>query len=159
MQAVGRNKVAAWNELFNLYKTAHPALAAEFERRVACRLPADWEKTLPAFKPNENNQATRKYSQMVLEKLDQVELGLLSGRDALRLHGALDEPPKELHGVRFDDGSSFRHGDLSCTGTPRRNSRLIQSLLAASLRASSSDANLLGNPVVEIYPRAVISCA
>ncbi len=33
---------AAWNDKFAAYKTAFPELAAEFERRMAGELPADW---------------------------------------------------------------------------------------------------------------------
>jgi len=35
---------AAWNEKFSAYKAAFPELAAEFERRMAGDLPADWAK-------------------------------------------------------------------------------------------------------------------
>ncbi len=34
----------AWNEKFAAYKAAHPELAAEFERRMAGDLPADWSE-------------------------------------------------------------------------------------------------------------------
>jgi len=38
----GAKAEAAWNEKFAAYKTAHPELAAEYERRMAGDLPADW---------------------------------------------------------------------------------------------------------------------
>lgn len=38
---------AAWRELFERYRVAHPALAAEFTRRFARALPADWARCLP----------------------------------------------------------------------------------------------------------------
>ncbi|MGB5338239.1 MAG: transketolase, partial [Gammaproteobacteria bacterium] len=39
----------AWNEKFAAYKAAHPELAAEFKRRMAGDLPADWSKKSAAF--------------------------------------------------------------------------------------------------------------
>ena len=40
---------AAWNEKFAAYKAAHPELAAEYERRMAGDLPADWAEKSAAF--------------------------------------------------------------------------------------------------------------
>jgi transketolase len=40
---------AAWNEKMAAYKSAHPELAAEFERRVNGDLPSDWEKKANEF--------------------------------------------------------------------------------------------------------------
>jgi len=37
---------AAWNEKFEAYRTAHPDLAAEFERRQSGTLPDAWESTM-----------------------------------------------------------------------------------------------------------------
>ena len=38
-----------WNDKFAAYKAAHPAEAAEFERRMAGELPADWSDKANAF--------------------------------------------------------------------------------------------------------------
>ncbi len=40
---------AAWNEKFAAYKAAHPELAAEYERRMAGELPADWADKSAAY--------------------------------------------------------------------------------------------------------------
>ncbi len=40
---------AAWNEKFAAYKAAHPELAAEYERRMAGDLPADWADKSAAY--------------------------------------------------------------------------------------------------------------
>ncbi len=45
----GAEAEAAWNEKFAAYKVAHPELAAEFERRMAGDLPADWVAQADAF--------------------------------------------------------------------------------------------------------------
>jgi len=64
---------AAWNEAFDAYKAAHPDLAAEFERRMAGELVADWEAQADAFiKSVAENGATiasRKASQNAIEGL------------------------------------------------------------------------------------------
>ena len=40
---------AAWNDKFAAYKSAYPELAAEYERRMAGELPADWAGKSAAF--------------------------------------------------------------------------------------------------------------
>jgi transketolase len=62
---------AAWNEKFDAYEKAHPALAAEFKRRMAGELPAEWPSIADAFvaKCNEeaDSPATRKASLNAIE--------------------------------------------------------------------------------------------
>ncbi len=62
---------AAWNEKFAAYKAAYPDLAAEFERRVAGELLADWETQADAFIKSVAEKgeklATRKASQNAIE--------------------------------------------------------------------------------------------
>jgi len=48
---------AAWNEKFAAYKAEFPALAAEYERRVAGDLPADWAAKSGEFIANINAEA------------------------------------------------------------------------------------------------------
>ena len=63
----------AWRELFKRYQREHPELAAEFARRMAGELPANWSEGLRAFA--EDAQAalqpleTRKSSQSCLDAL------------------------------------------------------------------------------------------
>ena len=45
----GAKAEAAWNEKFAAYKAAYPELAAEYERRMAGDLPADWAKKSADF--------------------------------------------------------------------------------------------------------------
>ncbi len=60
-----------WNDKFASYKKAHPDLAAEFERRISGRLPADWAKQSEAFikslAAKGEKVATRKASQIALD--------------------------------------------------------------------------------------------
>ncbi|HEX5636068.1 MAG TPA: transketolase, partial [Gammaproteobacteria bacterium] len=46
-----------WNKKFAEYKAANPALAAEFERRMAGKLPADWAKKSAAYVAKVNGEA------------------------------------------------------------------------------------------------------
>jgi transketolase len=62
---------AAWNEKFAAYEVAHPALAAEFKRRMAGELPAEWSSSAEAFVAQCNeaadSPATRKASLNAIE--------------------------------------------------------------------------------------------
>jgi transketolase len=61
---------AAWNEKFAAYQAAYPAEAAEFTRRMAGELPADWDEKANAFITEVNAKAekiaSRKASQNAL---------------------------------------------------------------------------------------------
>ena len=67
----GAKLVADWRTRFAAYRAAHPALAAEFERRVAGRLPADFAQRASAFVSAQaakaETVATRKASQQAIE--------------------------------------------------------------------------------------------
>lgn len=69
--SAGSAREAQWQARFNSYRDAHPALAAEFERRVAGKLPVDWSQSAQAFIDALNDDAatvaSRKASQMTLE--------------------------------------------------------------------------------------------
>ncbi|HGS4813692.1 TPA: transketolase [Vibrio cholerae] len=67
----GASKEAAWNEKFAAYAKAYPAEAAEYKRRVAGELPANWEaatsEIIANVQANPANIASRKASQNALE--------------------------------------------------------------------------------------------
>ena len=62
-----------WRQRFERYRSAHPALAAEFERRMAGQLPEDWPATVAAAQAAAADRpgalATRKASQNALDAL------------------------------------------------------------------------------------------
>lgn len=58
-----------WEGTMSAYREAYPEKAAEFERRIAGRLPDGWDDDLPAFEPGETGMATRAASGSVLEVL------------------------------------------------------------------------------------------
>jgi len=53
----GAKAEAAWNEKFAAYKAAFPELAAEYERRMAGDLPADWAEKSAAYIAGVNSDA------------------------------------------------------------------------------------------------------
>jgi len=53
----GAKVEAAWNEKFAAYKAEFPELAAEYERRMAGDLPADWAETSGAYIAGVNAEA------------------------------------------------------------------------------------------------------
>ena len=69
-RAKGAEREARWNDKLAAYRTAHPALAAELERRLAGKLPADWPAKAATFIAEVNAKAekiaTRKASQNCL---------------------------------------------------------------------------------------------
>jgi len=72
-RAQGVQVEQVWRNRFEAYRSAHPALAAEFERRMAGALPDDWAAQLPALLNAVAGQtdavATRKASQQALDAL------------------------------------------------------------------------------------------
>ncbi len=57
-----------WRERFAAYEAAYPVEAAEFERRMAGRLPEDWTAALPAYGPDDA-MGTRNASQATIQGL------------------------------------------------------------------------------------------
>ncbi len=72
-----------WKQRFESYRSAHPELAKEFERRIAGDLPGDWEQNSSAFIASVNEKAekiaSRKASQNSLEGFGTLLPELLGG--------------------------------------------------------------------------------
>lgn len=79
----GATAEAAWNGAFEAYRAAHPVLAAEYERRIAGELPADWAEQSQAYidkcQADAPNVASRKASQMAIEAYAPILPELLGG--------------------------------------------------------------------------------
>ncbi len=82
-RARGRACEDAWTKQFEVYRAAHPELAAEFERRVHGTLPDDWSSHADAFiakvQAAGENIASRKASQNALEGYAPVLPELIGG--------------------------------------------------------------------------------
>ncbi len=70
---------AEWNKAFEAYKAKYPELAAEFERYLSGKLPDGWDKVLPTYTPQDKGVATRKHSEICLNKLATVLPELIGG--------------------------------------------------------------------------------
>ena len=79
----GKAKEKAWNDKFAAYAKAYPELAAEFDRRVNGKLPADWETKAQGFieglQAKPANIASRKASQNTLEEFGKFLPEFLGG--------------------------------------------------------------------------------
>ena len=80
----GNTEQTSWNEKFAAYKTAHPELAAEYERRVIKGdLPAEFEEKANAYilecQEKAENVASRKASQNTIETFGKILPELLGG--------------------------------------------------------------------------------
>jgi transketolase len=92
----GAAREGQWNARFAAYRSAHPQLAAEFERRMAGDLPPDFEETLLAalteFGQSREAVASRKASQKVLAMLAPKVPELLGGSADLTGSNLTDFP-------------------------------------------------------------------
>jgi transketolase len=92
----GAAREAQWNTRFAAYRSAHPQLASEFERRMAGDLPRDFEQTLLAalaeFGQSREAIASRKASQKVLAMLAPKVPELLGGSADLTGSNLTDFP-------------------------------------------------------------------
>ncbi|MEI7296763.1 transketolase [Paraburkholderia tropica] len=82
-KATGAKLEGEWNESFGAYKSKYPQEAAEFERRMAGKLPADWAQKAAAIVAGADSRketvATRKASQQAIEGLAAALPELLGG--------------------------------------------------------------------------------
>ncbi|KAJ3258280.1 Transketolase [Boothiomyces macroporosus] len=68
-----------WKETFAKYSAAYPELAAELNRRISKKLPANFRSLLPTYKPTDSAIATRKLSETVLNKIAESIPELIGG--------------------------------------------------------------------------------
>ncbi len=68
----------AWSELFAKYKTAHPEMAAQFDRVIKQELPENWAKDIKPF-PTEKPIATRTAGEVVLQAIGKVLPEMMGG--------------------------------------------------------------------------------
>lgn len=75
----GEQANAAWDALFATYKSAHPALAAQFETAIGGNLPEGWDNDLPAYTPADKALSTRVASGNALNGLAKNIPNLIGG--------------------------------------------------------------------------------
>jgi transketolase len=106
-KAKGAEREAAWNAKFDAYAKAFPAEAAEFKRRMAGELPANWKQVTDAMIAATNEKAegvaSRKASQNVIAALAPVLPEFLGGS-------------ADLTGSNLTSCASFTHVDAKKPG-------------------------------------------
>jgi len=75
----GKKQQADWLKRLAAYEKAQPELAAEFKRRMAGELPANWDSALPTFPADPKGLATRKASETAMQALAQTLPELVGG--------------------------------------------------------------------------------
>jgi transketolase len=113
--ATGAQAEAEWNARLAAYAQAHPALAAEFDRRIKGDLPANWAAALPTFAADPKGLATRKAGETVLQKLGVALPELLGGSadlnpstfTVLKGLGDFQSPENPMDGAQGASGGSW----------------------------------------------------
>lgn len=77
--AKGAKAETAWNALLASYGQKYPNEHAELTRRIAGKLPLNWEKALPVYKSSDAAQASRKLSEIVLSAIVPIIPDLVGG--------------------------------------------------------------------------------
>ncbi|HEY4081130.1 MAG TPA: transketolase [Burkholderiaceae bacterium] len=116
-KAKGAEREAAWEERFDAYSEAHPELAAEFARRMAGVLPANYAQIAvdAVIKAQTEAQtvASRKASQLALEDFTAALPELLAGSADLtgsNLTNTKSTPPLRFDGTTPNDGRHINYG-------------------------------------------------
>jgi transketolase len=99
----GRSVKAEWQQRFEGYKSAHPDLAAEFERMQASRLPEGWDADVPKRAADDGMIATRKASSEVIQ--------WVAAKVPELVGGSADLAPSTL--TLIDDAGSVSAGDYA----------------------------------------------
>ncbi|RKP18640.1 hypothetical protein ROZALSC1DRAFT_29690 [Rozella allomycis CSF55] len=81
----GAEKEGKWNEMLERYAKEYPELAKELKRRFEGKLPEGWKDLLPVYSPEDAAVATRKLSEIVLNKIADKVPELTSGAYAIAL--------------------------------------------------------------------------
>jgi len=113
-RAAGEVRESEWNERFAAYRKAHPALAAEFERRMAGELPAGWTEhaqgLLDATIEKAESVATRKASQAAITAFAEVLPELIGGSaDLTGSNNTRWKAASDIHGDH-PDGNYIYYG-------------------------------------------------
>ena len=113
-RAAGAAAQAQWAEAFAAYRTAHPELAAAYQRRMAGELPANFAQTVAdavkAAQDKGETVASRKASQLALEVFTKAMPEMLGG--SADLTGSNLTNTSSTASLRFDEnggGNGGRH--------------------------------------------------
>ncbi|KAI0078159.1 transketolase [Panus rudis PR-1116 ss-1] len=104
-----------WNQVLASYGQKYPKEYAELTRRIAGKLPENWEQLLPVYKPSDAAQASRKLSEIVLSAITPALPDLiggsadLTGSNLTRVKSVEDFQPPST-GLGSYKGTYIRYG-------------------------------------------------
>ncbi|HEX5911467.1 MAG TPA: transketolase [Thermoleophilaceae bacterium] len=99
----GKQLQAEWEERLSAFREAHGDLAAELDQFITGDLPDGWDADLPRFSPDDDDIATRKASEQVIQWAAKALPTLVSGSADL-------EPSTN---TEIEDGGSVTKDDFS----------------------------------------------
>ena len=107
---VGREREFDWKMKFDAYKRLHPNLGAELSRRIAGKLPENWDAELPTFPADPKGLATRASSGKIINALAPILPELIGGSADLAPSNntKIDGSPAFQNNSR--DGRNFHFG-------------------------------------------------
>ncbi|KAG6828670.1 hypothetical protein H0H92_007085 [Tricholoma furcatifolium] len=111
----GAELEAKWNADLAAYGQKYPSEHAELTRRIAGELSADWEKSLPVYKPTDAAQASRKLSEItltsIIPQLPELVGGSadLTGSNLTKVKSSVDFQPPST-GLGTYKGTYIRYG-------------------------------------------------
>ncbi|MFG0261705.1 MAG: transketolase family protein, partial [Novipirellula sp. JB048] len=100
--ARGSEASKAWDAVWERYKAANAAKAAELEAMFAGELPAGWDKDIPVFETSEKGDATRNSSGKVLNAI--------AKNIPFMLGGSADLAPSTKTELTFEGAGAFLPG-------------------------------------------------
>jgi transketolase len=158
--ARGQQSEKEWNEKFQAYAQANPALAAEWTAMQKGELPAGWDKDLPVFPTDAKGLASRESSGKVLNAVAKNVPWLIGGAADLApstktlISGAGDFGPanygaRNLHyGIREHAMTAICNGMALCKLRSYGSGFLIFSDYA---RGSLRLAAIMGLPMIQVF--------
>ena len=127
----GAKSESEWNAALAAYTAKYPTEAADFASLTSRKLPAGWDSVLPSYTPADPAVATRKSSEICLNKLSTVLPGLMGGSadlthsnlTELKVSGDFQKGAYENRNVHF--GVREHAMGAICNGMALHNSGLI----------------------------------
>ncbi|KAK7737878.1 Transketolase [Cytospora paraplurivora] len=113
--SAGAAEEQEWNKLFAKYGEQYKSEYEDLSRRLRGELPEGWEKSLPVYTPKDDAVASRKLSEIVLQKIHDVVPELvggsadLTGSNLTRWKEAVDFQPPST-GLGDYSGRYIRYG-------------------------------------------------
>ena len=127
----GASLEAEWQQTLATYRTQYATEAAEFERMISGKLPANWADALPKYTPEDKALATRKNSEMTINALAKVLPEFIGGSADLthsnltEIHGEGDFQKGQYQNRNLHFGVREHGMGAICNGIALHNSGLI----------------------------------